>query len=79
VSSNPPALILDATIRCPACGFAKLETMPTDACVHFYECTNCHSFLRPKPGDCCVFCSYGSSQCPPKQRTARRGPAELDP
>jgi hypothetical protein len=21
--------------------------------------------LRPKPGDCCVFCSYGSVKCPP--------------
>jgi hypothetical protein len=23
--------------------------------------------LRPKPGDCCVFCSYGSVPCPPIQ------------
>ena len=30
--SNRPAAILDATIRCPACGFEKLETMPMDAC-----------------------------------------------
>ena len=60
--SNRPALILDATIRCPACGLEKLETMPMDACVHFYECTNCHALVRPKPGDCCVFCSYGFSQ-----------------
>ncbi|MFA9408701.1 MAG: GDCCVxC domain-containing (seleno)protein, partial [Candidatus Dadabacteria bacterium] len=20
--------------------------------------------LKPKPGDCCVFCSYGSVKCP---------------
>src|SRR6266850_8479036 len=32
VLSNRPAAILDATIRCPACGFEKLETMPMDAC-----------------------------------------------
>jgi hypothetical protein len=23
--------------------------------------------LRPKPGDCCVFCSYGDMKCPPMQ------------
>jgi len=33
--------------------------MPTDASLHFYKCTACHAMLRPKPGDCCVFCSYG--------------------
>src|SRR5437899_8778954 len=27
--------------------------MPTDACVHFYECTRCHQTLTPKVGDCC--------------------------
>ena len=24
--------------------------------------------LRPKPGDCCVFCSYGTVKCPPIQQ-----------
>jgi hypothetical protein len=27
----------------------------------------CHTLLRPKAGDCCVFCSYGSAKCPPMQ------------
>jgi hypothetical protein len=58
---------LQSTITCPACGFARNETMPTDACVFFYTCTNCGTRLRPKEGDCCVFCSYGSVKCPPIQ------------
>ena len=33
----------------------------------FYMCTGCGAMLRPKPGDCCVFCSYGSVPCPPIQ------------
>lgn len=41
--------------------------MPTDACQFFYECANCGTLLRPKPGDCCVFCSYGSVHCPSVQ------------
>jgi hypothetical protein len=60
-------LITESTITCPVCGTAKAETMPTDACLYFYECTGCGALLRPKRGDCCVFCSYGSVPCPPVQ------------
>jgi MerC mercury resistance protein len=58
---------LQSTITCPQCGYQRQETMPTDACVFFYECQGCHAMLRPRPGDCCVFCSYGSIKCPPIQ------------
>ena len=60
-------MILESTITCPRCNTAKLEAMPTDACQFFYECSGCKTLLRPKPGDCCVFCSYGSVPCPPVQ------------
>ena len=56
-----------STLTCPLCSTAKDETMPTDACQFFYECTGCWELLRPKSGDCCVFCSYGSVPCPPIQ------------
>lgn len=58
---------LQSTITCPHCGHQQAEEMPTNACVYFFECPNCHATLRPKPGDCCVFCSYGSVKCPPIQ------------
>ncbi|MDK3161450.1 GDCCVxC domain-containing (seleno)protein [Kamptonema cortianum] len=58
---------LESTIVCPACGFARVETMPTDSCRVLYQCLNCGVMLRPKSGDCCVFCSYGTVPCPPKQ------------
>jgi len=54
-----------STITCPACGFRRVETMPADACVVFYTCAGCRVLLRPKAGDCCVFCSYGDAPCPP--------------
>ena len=54
-------------ITCPACGYSVIETMPTDACIFFYECIGCGVLLKPQPGDCCVFCSYGSMRCPPVQ------------
>src|SRR5262245_22905942 len=53
-------MTLDSVITCPHCATAKSETMPTDACQFFYTCSGCGARLRPKPGDCCVFCLYGS-------------------
>ena len=52
------ATITEATIVCPRCGHAELETMPTDACRYFYDCASCGTTLKPLPGDFCVFCSY---------------------
>ncbi len=60
-------LTLQSTITCPECGFQKEETMLTDACQYFYKCTNCNTLIKPKQGDCCVFCSYGTVPCPPIQ------------
>jgi hypothetical protein len=66
-----------STITCPLCGVAASETMPIDACQFFYQCSGCGGMLRPKPGDCCVFCSYGSVPCPPIQ-AERAGRAAAD-
>lgn len=61
-------VILESTITCPRCGVQKTEIMPTDSCVWYYECEHCHTLLKPLPGDCCVFCSYGTVKCPPIQQ-----------
>ncbi|MCP5082415.1 MAG: hypothetical protein GY948_12035 [Alphaproteobacteria bacterium] len=58
---------LNSTLTCPKCGHQAHETMPTNACQWYYECADCGALLRPKPGDCCVYCSYGSVACPPIQ------------
>ena len=60
-------IITTSTILCPKCGHSKTEEMPTDACQYFYECDNCHEVIKPKQGDCCVYCSYGNVPCPPIQ------------
>src|SRR5208282_327470 len=57
-------MIGQSTITCPKCGYAATEQMPTDACQFFYDCKGYGDRLKPKPGDCCVFCSYGSVPCP---------------
>ncbi len=68
-------VILESTLTCPECSYVKTETMPTDACQWFYECEQCHAVMKPKPGDCCVYCSYGDMPCPPIQQSDKeRGP-----
>lgn len=67
------AVILESTLTCPICGHVRTETMPADACLWYYECEACHAVLMPLPGDCCVFCSYGTVPCPPIQVRSRQG------
>ena len=55
---------MSVTITCPSCGHTAVETMPLDRCVYFYESSSCHVVLKPKAGDCCVYCSYGDKPCP---------------
>lgn len=61
---------LRSTLTCPRCSGVRTETMPTNACWFFYDCTHCAAKLRPLTGDCCVFCSYGDVPCPPIQEAA---------
>ncbi|MDH3708763.1 MAG: hypothetical protein OER04_02680 [Cyclobacteriaceae bacterium] len=62
------AITTRSTITCPVCGHQQEESMPSDACQYFYECKNCEQVINPKPGDCCVYCSYGTEKCPPVQK-----------
>jgi len=57
-----------ATITCPKCSHIENAQMPIDACQHFYKCESCDELLKPKEGDCCVFCSYSDTKCPPQQK-----------
>jgi hypothetical protein len=66
------SVIHDATLTCPQCGQRSRETMPDDACQFFYDCRHCGAVLRPRAGDCCVFCSYGDRPCPPVQLARAR-------
>lgn len=58
---------LRSTLTCPICDYSETVSMPTNACQWFYDCKGCGELLKPKAGDCCVYCSYGSIACPPTQ------------
>jgi hypothetical protein len=60
--------VLTAVITCPLCGVQATEAMPEDACLRYYRCTGCGHTLTPRRRDCCVFCSYADTPCPPEQK-----------
>ncbi|TYB77530.1 GDCCVxC domain-containing (seleno)protein [Maritimibacter fusiformis] len=66
---------LTSILTCPDCGHQSAEVMPEDSCQWFFDCPGCGAVLRPKPGDCCVFCSYGTVPCPPVQQGTGCGAA----
>ncbi len=70
--TDPPT-IFESTLTCPICGHVKTERLAPDACQWFYECAACRTMLTPKAGDCCVFCSFGSVPCLPKQADGAHG------
>ena len=57
-----------STFTCPKCNRRSRDQMPTNASVYFYGCAKCGTIIRPLPGRCCVYCSYGDHPCPTKQR-----------
>lgn len=63
------ALRLVSTLICPNCGRAATLQMPEDSCLIRYDCPCCGATLKPRAGDCCVFCSFGDVPCPPVQQS----------
>ena len=53
---------------CPECGNTEAMEMPLDRCVISQQCNSCQVVIQPKNGDCCIFCSYSDTKCPPMQK-----------
>ena len=58
---------VQSTIMCPQCHQETTEQMPTNYCQYIWECPNCKNKLKPKEGNYCVYCSYGTNPCSSKQ------------
>jgi len=68
--TEAPVIEACSTLTCPECGYQSKNLMPTNACQFYYDCEGCGALLKPLPGDCCVYCSYGDVKCPPIQQGA---------
>ena len=54
----------ESLITCPFCGYQKVEILPLEYCLFRYNCDSCENTITPIDDDCCVFCSYGTHECP---------------
>ena len=72
--SNPvwDGVVGACTITCPVCKTKTTEAMSSEAPKGRYHCPKCLTWLKPKPGDHCIYDSYGSVNCPPLQIKARK-------
>jgi len=52
-----------STITCPYCKASEVLEVPQGSSQHLYRCRSCHNILKPKSGDCCIFCSFGDADC----------------
>ena len=60
------AIVLESVLTCPRCGFAGNHAhgrLPV-----LLRVQQLQGAAAPNPGDCCVFCSFGSVKCPPIQQ-----------
>jgi predicted RNA-binding Zn-ribbon protein involved in translation (DUF1610 family) len=72
---NVALVITESILTCPQCGFVRREEMPAVSCWITYRCAGCGAELWADPGDCCVFCTYGSVPCPAVQQQRGERPA----
>ncbi|OWF65799.1 hypothetical protein B6A14_08535 [Polynucleobacter hirudinilacicola] len=52
-----------STITCPYCQATETLEIPRGSSQHLYRCRACACILKPKSGDCCIFCSFGDLDC----------------
>lgn len=60
-------LELTTKLTCPECGASHEAVMPEHERLEVYTCPSCKAELKPRKGECCVFCSYGTVPCPAVQ------------
>ncbi|WP_071608672.1 GDCCVxC domain-containing (seleno)protein [Polynucleobacter wuianus] len=61
----------ESTITCPHCQASELLATHTGLTHHFFRCSSCSAILKPKSGDCCILCSFGTQDCnSPEQNLA---------
>ncbi len=59
---------LTSIVTCPKCNYKSKETMPITYCQILYHCKHCDKLSRHIKGNCCIYCSYGDTPCPSKQK-----------
>jgi hypothetical protein len=71
--NHPPwqGIERSSLITCPACSHTVSEKVSRETVKRVFHCPQCLKWLEPKPGDHCIYDSYGSFKCPSLQLKAK--------
>ena len=58
---------VECEVTCPCCGHVEWMPMEPDQSPFVLVCDQCRDVSAPPPGECCLFCAFGSCQCLPRQ------------
>jgi hypothetical protein len=56
-------IVYTSTLMCPVCHTRYELTIPSEQPLRVFLCSTCLTWLEPKPGDHCLFDSYGTVPC----------------
>ena len=66
------SVILETVMTCPSCHAKEKQTMWPHFIESVFVCNKCNKPHLQIPDRCCIYCSYGSIECPPIQEVAYR-------
>lgn len=64
----PALLEMNTVISCVLCGRTHNVQMPKYATQNVFNCPDCGYETKASSAECCVYCEYGKTPCPPQQR-----------
>jgi hypothetical protein len=67
VEMNMDDISDSSLVTCPNCAYQKKEKLPSEYCLLALDCDSCGETMHPADGDCCVFCTHGTHNCPSMQ------------
>jgi hypothetical protein len=59
--------MIDAKLKCPFCGKIEETEMPERHSETERPCKFCDKLMQASGADCCVFCKFSNTICPPQQ------------
>ena len=65
--ANLPKTHITSIVTCNKCNHTFVAEMPLIQEVHQLQCPVCKYVIKTEEGDCCVYCSHGSEDCPKMQ------------
>lgn len=72
-STPSPGVVRESTLVCPRCNHGERMMMAENSSLVVHVCQSCGLEMHRLPGNCCLFCTWGTVPCPTAQRAYNPG------